>query len=433
MTAAAPPGIGAVLMAHVAALFPLPRSVTGPGLRATLDHIGREIPLRRVEVPSGTQVLDWEVPPEWTPRAAVLETLDGRRILDFARHSLHLLGYSTAVDRAVPTEELQRHLHSLPGQPELIPYRTSTYAPDWGFCLPHRLRETLTEPAYRVRIDTTLAPGALSYGECLLPGEGAEEVLVSAHCCHPSLANDNLSGVALALEWAKALAARPRRRLTWRFLFAPGTIGAICWLAANRDGAARIRHGLVLTCLGDGSPFRWKRTRRGDAPIDRILAHVLRHDSPDNVLLPFSPDGYDERQFGSPGFDLPVGRLSRAVHGTFPEYHTSADDLGFVRPEHLARSFGVLRAVEAALEEEARPRSTAPFGEPQLGRRGLYGAPGLDRMALLWVLNLADGRHGLLDIAERAGLPFAAIRAAAEAARRAGLLAPLNTDAPDAG
>ncbi|MGG5808734.1 DUF4910 domain-containing protein [Falsiroseomonas sp. CW058] len=419
------------LFAHVEALFPLCRSITGPGLRATLDHVGAEIPLLRREVPSGAKVLDWEAPLEWTPRGAVLETLDGRRLLDFADNNLHLMQYSTAIDCVVPIEELQRHLHSLPAQPDLIPYRTAYFARSWGLCLPHRLRETLTEPAYRVRIDADLAPGALSYGECVIPGDGPGEVLVSSHCCHPSLADDNLSGIALAVEWAKAVAARPRRRFTWRFLFAPGTIGAICWLAANPDARARVRHGLVLTCLGDGSPFRWKRTRREDHAIDRVLGHVLRHDSPANATLPFSPYGYDERQYGSPGFDLPVGCLQRGIHGTFPEYHTSADNLDFVRPEHLERSFGVLRAVEQVLEEDERLRSTAPYGEPQLGRRGLYraiggGEAGFDQMALLWVLNQADGGPSLLDIAERAGLPFAQIRAAARAAAAAGLLVPVD-------
>jgi aminopeptidase-like protein len=419
------------LMAHVEALFPLCRSITGPGLRATLDHVEAHLPLARTEVASGSRVLDWEVPLEWTPRGARLETLDGRVILDFADSNLHLVQYSEAVDRVVPAEELQRHLHSLPDQPELIPYRTAYFAQSWGLCLPHRLRQTLTDAAYRVRIDTTLAPGSLSYGEVVLRGEEKGEVLVSAHCCHPSLANDNLSGIALAIEWAKALAARPRRRLTWRFLFAPGTIGAIAWLAANQDARARIRHGLVLTCLGDGSPFRWKKTRREDHAIDRAVAHVLRHDGGPNALLPFSPYGYDERQFGSPGFDLPVGCLQRGVHGTFPEYHTSADNLDFVRPEHLERSFGVLRAIEQVLEEDALLRSTAPYGEPQLGRRGLYraiggGEAGFDQMALLWVLNQADGGHSLLDIAERSGLPFTQIRAAARACERAGLLVRVN-------
>lgn len=426
------PAIAERLMAHVETLFPICRSITGPGLRATLDHIGAQIPLTRHEVPTGAPVLDWEVPKEWTPRGATLHTLDGRKLLDFADNNLHLLQYSVPVDRVVPTEELQRHLHSLPAQPDLIPYRTAYFAETWGLCLPHRLRETLTEPAYRVRIDTTLAPGVLNWGECVLPGEEPGEVLVSSHCCHPSLANDNLSGIALAIEWAKALAARPRRRFTWRFIFAPGTIGAICWLAANRDARARIRHGLVLTCLGDGGPFHWKRTRREDAPIDRVAAHVLRHDGPENQLLPFEPYGYDERQYGSPGFDLPVGCLSRGVHGTFPEYHTSADNLDFVRPEHLARSFQVLRNIEQVLEEDAILRSTSPYGEPQLGRRGLYraiggGEQGFDQMALLWVLNQADGSHSLLDIAERSGRPFATIRAAADAAAAAGLLVPVGT------
>jgi aminopeptidase-like protein len=434
MNAPTRPPIAARLMDHVTALFPICRSITGPGLRATLDHIGAHIPLQRTEIPTGTQVLDWTVPKEWTPRGAVLETLDGRRLLDFADNNLHLLQYSTPVDAVVPREALQRHLHSLPAQPELVPYRTAYFAETWGLCLSDELRQRLTDEAYRVRIDTTLADGALSYGECVLPGEEAGEVLVSAHCCHPSLANDNLSSVALAIEWARALAARGRRRFTWRFIFAPGTIGAVCWLARNRDARARVRHGLVLSCLGDGSPFHYKRSRREDAGIDRIAAHVLRHDSPGNVVLPFEPWGYDERQYGSPGFDLPVGCLSRAVHGTFPEYHTSADNPDFVRPEHLARSFALLRGIEQVIEEDARYLNTSPYGEPQLGKRGLYRAIGgeegdFDQLALLWVLNGSDGGASLLDIAERSGRPFAAIRAAAGAAEKAGLLVPVNMGA----
>lgn len=420
---------GETLHARIARLFPICRSITGPGLRATLDVIGQEIPLARREVPSGTKVLDWEVPREWTPRGAYIETLDGQRVLDFAHNNLHLVQYSHALDRVVPAEELQRHLHSLPDQPDAIPYRTAYFAESWGFCLPHRLRETMTAPAYRVVIDADLAPGALSYGECVIPGDSREEVLVSAHCCHPSLADDNLSGVSLAVAWAKALLEKPSRRFTWRFLFAPGTIGAICWLAANRATASRIKHGLVLSNLGDGQPFAWKRTRAEDAPIDRIVAHALRHEAPDNRILPFSPYGYDERQYNSPGFALPVGCLSRAIHGTFREYHTSDDNLDFVRPEHLARSFALLRTIEQVLEEDRVLVSTAPYGEPMLGRRGLYRPVGgtgqdFDGMALLWVLNLADGQHSLLDMAERAGIPFSSIRAAAAAAEAKGLLVP---------
>lgn len=422
---------GEMLHAHCVALFPICRSITGPGLRETLRYIGARIPLEIQEVPSGTPVLDWTVPREWVPRSAWIRRLDGSTVVDFAEHNLHLLQYSHGIDAVVPLAELQRHLHSIPEQPELIPYRTAYYSDSWGFCLPHRLRESLRDEAYRVHIDAELKQGSLSYGECLLRGESEEEVLVSIHSCHPSLANDNLSGIALGLELARSLASR-RRRLSWRFLFLPGTIGSLAWLARNREGVGRIRHGLVLTCLGDGGPISYKASRRGDAMIDRVAAHVLRHEAPGNQLLPFSPYGYDERQYCSPGFDLPVGCLMRSPNGTFPEYHSSADNLDFVRPEHLARSFAALAAIAEVLEEDRVLVSTAPHGEPQLGRRGLY-APiggtgpaaagrGYGQMALLWVLNLADGRHSLFDMAERAGLPFAEIRAAAAAAEAAGLL-----------
>ncbi|MBL6078887.1 DUF4910 domain-containing protein [Belnapia sp. T18] len=423
--------MGEALHAHCAVLFPICRSITGPGLRETLRYVGARIPLEIHEVPSGTPVLDWTVPREWVPRSAWIRRLDGTTVVDFAEHNLHLLQYSHAMDAVVPLAELQRHLHSIPEQPELVPYRTAYYSDGWGFCLPHRLRESLGDEAYRVHIDAELKEGSLSYGECLLPGESEAEVLVSIHSCHPSLANDNLSGIALGLELARALSAR-RRRLSWRFLFLPGTIGSLAWLARNRDGVGRVAYGLVLTCLGDGGPITYKASRRGDAPIDRIAAHVLRHESPENRLLPFSPYGYDERQYCSPGFDLPVGCLMRSPNGTFPEYHSSADNLDFVRPEHLARSFAALASIADVIEEDRLLASTSPYGEPQLGRRGLY-APiggtgpaaagrGYGQMALLWVLNLADGRHSLLDMAERADLSFAEIRNAAAAAEAAGLL-----------
>jgi aminopeptidase-like protein len=409
--------IGEKLHAHVAELYPICRSITGDGLRATLRHISEQIPLAITEVPSGTRVLDWQVPPEWTFRSAHVATLDGRRIIDTARHNLHILQYSEPVDRVVTREELDAHLHSLPDQPSLIPYRTSYYVRTWGFCVAHHERERLEEDAYRVRIDATLAPGSLSYGECVLPGEEDGEVLFSAHSCHPSLANDNLSSIAVAIELARALAAQPQRRLTYRFLFAPGTIGAICWLAANRDASMRVRHGLVLTCLGDPAAPTYKQSRRGGAPIDRYAAHVLGGAR----ILPFSPTGYDERQFGSPGFDLPMGCLMRSPGGTFPEYHTSADNPDFVRPDALADSLDLLMRIVDLIEHDTAWRNTAPYGEPQLGRRGLYDGA-VDRMALLWVLNLSDGAHTLFDIAARAGLPFAAVVAAAAALRDAGLL-----------
>ena len=416
---------GAGLHAHVAALYPICRSITGDGLRQTLRYIGERIPLMIREVPSGSKVLDWEVPPEWNVRGATLRTLSGRVVLDFARHNLHLVNYSEPVDRVVTRAELQAHLHSLPDQPDLIPYRTAYYARDWGFCLADRDRRALDEDAYHVRIDTSLQPGSLSYGECVLPGALTEEVLFSAHACHPSLANDNLSSIAVAIELASLLARR-KRRFSYRFVFAPGTIGAITWLHHNRDAAARIRHGLVLTCLGDAAPPTYKQSRRGTAAIDRYAAHALHH----RRILPFEPTGYDERQYGSPGFDLPVGCLMRSPGGTFAQYHTSADTPDFVTPAALADSLRVLGEIVEMIERDAVWRNTQPHGEPQLGRRGLYGAAGIDRMALLWTLNLSDGAHSLFNIAQRAALPFPAIVVAADALAAAGLL--VRDDAPTA-
>ena len=421
-------GIGEALHAHARALFPVLRSITGPGLRETLDYIGRHIPLHVTEVPSGTAVLDWVVPEEWTLRDARIETLGGETVVDVRDHSLHVLNYSEAVDRVVSRAELQAHLHSLPEAPDLIPYRTSYYAQNWGFCLPHRLRERLGDDAYRVRIDATLAPGSLSYGECVLPGTSAEEVLFSCHCCHPSLANDNLAALSVALELARGLMARPRR-MTYRFVFAPGTIGAIAWLAGNGAAVARLRHGLVLACLGDAAAPSYKRSRGGGAAIDRYASHVLRQRGSGARIRDFVPFGYDERQYGSPGFDLPVGCLMRSAPGEYPEYHSSADDLAFIRPEAMADSLAVLTEIVDLIEQDGCWRNMRPFGEPQLGRRGLYApiggarlGEGADPTDMLWVLNFSDGAHSLLDIAERAGRPFGGMAQAARVLAEAGLL-----------
>jgi aminopeptidase-like protein len=416
------------LYGHVEALFPICRSITGDGLRQTLRYIRQFIPLRINEVASGTQVLDWIVPPEWTVRGATIRSLAGETVVDFAHNNLHLVQYSEPVDAVVSRTELEAHLHSLPEQPDLVPYRTAYYAPTWGFCLAHKTRQQLVEPAYRVAIDTTLKPGGLSYGELLLPGETEEEVLFSAHSCHPSLANDNLSAIAVAIELARTIAARPHR-LSYRFVFAPGTIGAITWLHFNRATAGRIRHGLILTCLGDDAPPSYKRSRRGDALIDRYAEHVLRDEGHAGRMQLFEPVGYDERQYCSPGFDLPVGRLSRSPGGTFSEYHTSADNLAFVEPAALADSLRILLRMIEMIEHDRVWRNTSPYGEPQLGKRGLYqvkdtGEAGrsFDQLTLMWVLNLADGGHSLLDIAERSGKRFSAVAAAAASLHDAGLL-----------
>jgi aminopeptidase-like protein len=407
-------------------LYPICRSITGDGVRATLEIVGRGLPLEVHEVPSGTRVLDWEIPPEWNVRGAWIDGPDGERVVDFADSNLHVVGYSVPVRRRMTFEELRPHLHSLPERPEWIPYRTSYYVPTWGFCLPHERLLDLSPGEYGVVIDSTLEPGSLTYGEIVLPGATDAEVLVSAHVCHPSLANDNLSGVVVAAALAAELLRRDLRH-TYRFLFAPGTIGAIAWLARNVDSLGRLRAGLVLSCLGDGGPFTYKRSRRGSALVDRVAERVLAADR-GATLRDFTPDGYDERQFCSPGFDLPVGRLSRTPHGEYPEYHTSADDLSLVSGPALAESLQTLLEMVDVLEGNLSFVNASPFGEPQLGRRGLYRSAGghvqspLEELALLWVLNLSDGEHDLLSVAERSGLPFDVVAEAAERLSRVGLL-----------
>jgi aminopeptidase-like protein len=411
--------LGAELMALIRELYPICRSLTGDGVSETLRILGRIVPIQVSEVPSGTRVFDWTVPREWNLRDAWIATPGGERVVDFRRSNLHVVSYSVPVRRSIPLDELRDHLHTLPDHPDWIPYRTSYYTPGWGFCLTQKQYDALDQAEYEVCIDSTLEDGALSYGECLLPGSEPDEVLISAHLCHPSLCNDNLSGLAVSALLARALRNRPRR-YSYRFLYLPGTIGSIAWLARNPEAVARVRHGLTLVCLGDASPLTYKRSLGGGAEIDRAAARVLAHAGPGARCTDFTPFGYDERQFNSPGFRLPVGSLMRARHGEFPEYHTSADDLDFVSGEQLARSHAAALAIVEVLEGNRTYRNRCPHGEPQLGRRGIYRALGGEarlaelEYALLWVLACSDGSQSLLAVAERAGLRFAVIRRAAD-------------------
>lgn len=399
-------------------LYPICRSISGDGLRRTLRYLQHDVPMELVEVPTGTKVLDWTVPREWNITDAYVKDSSGRRVIDFQESNLHVVNYSIPVSQRMSLSELKPHLHTLPDQPQSIPYRTSYYHETWGFCLSYLDFLALDEGEYEVHIDSSLKDGHLTYGEYLIPGETADEVLISCHACHPSLCNDNLSGVAVASRLAKYLSPLSLR-YSYRFVFIPGTIGAITWLAKNRESTERIKHGLVLTCLGDRGPSTYKRSRRGDAEIDRVVCHVLKHSNTDFSVVDFSPNGYDERQYCSPAFNLPVGCMMRTPWAQFPEYHTSADNLEFVRPESLADSFLKILSAIAILEENRTYLNQSPAGEPQLGRRGLYRKIGgetdesLDELALLWVLNLSDGRHNLLDIATRAGIPFAQVSRAA--------------------
>lgn len=424
------PGAGDAMRAFMAELFPICRSITGEGLRTTLGRVASLLPaLELREVATGTPVLDWTVPREWNVREAWIADSTGRRVVDFREHALHLLSYSVPVRARMTLEELRPHLHTLPDRPDLIPYRTSYYREAWGFCLQHRTLEAMEASpgeAYEVCIDATLEPGHLTYGELYLPptvaGDDPGDVLFSCHCCHPAMANDNLSGLAVVTWLASALQRVPRRH-GMRFLFIPGTIGSLTWLAQAPEAVRRVRHGLVLSCLGDAGLPTYKRSRRGDAPIDRAAMHVVGSER----TRPFVPYGYDERQYCSPGFDLAVGCLTRTPNGAFPEYHTSADDLAFVRPEALEDSLARALAIVEIVERDAAWINLSPKGEPQLGRRGLYSnlggstPPGFE-MALLWVLNQSDGTTTTLDIAERSGMPFRLVARAAVALADVGLL-----------
>lgn len=419
--------IGQAMHGFAAELYPVCRSITGDGMRMTLRRIGQEIPLTISEIPSGTQVFDWTVPNEWNIRDAYVKNAHGERVIDFQCHNLHVLNYSAPIHARMPLAELKKHLFTLPDQPDLIPYRTSYYQENWGFCLSHNQMLALEEGEYEVWIDSTLAPGSLSYGECFLEGEQPEEVLISCHACHPSLANDNLSGIAVA-TWLARLLIQTERRYSYRFLFIPGTIGSITWLAQNEAHTGRIAHGLVVTCIGDGGHMTYKRSRRGTAEIDRVAEYVLRSSGSAYEIEDFFPYGYDERQYCSPGFNLPIGCLMRTPHGRFPEYHTSADNLELIRPESLADSLANSLRIFQILEQNRNYVNLNPKCEPQLGKRGLYGAIGgqIDaksyQLALLWVLNFSDGEHSLLDIAERSGLGFETISHAAGALYTKGLL-----------
>lgn len=395
----------------IAELFPICRSITGDGFRQTLQRLRQQVPLEIHEVATGTEVFDWTIPKEWNVRDAWVKNADGEKVIDFRHSNLHLVNYSVPVRRKMPLAELREHLHTLPDAPDWIPYRTSYYRESWGFCLTARELARLRDEEYEVCVDSSLADGSLSYGEYYLPGRRSDEVLLSCHACHPSLCNDNLSGIALVVKLAELL-QDTRLEYSYRFLFIPGTIGAITWLAANELHASKISHGLVVACVGDAGKFHYKRSRRGNAEIDRAVVHAFTHSGKEFDVREFSPYGYDERQYCSPGFNLAVGSLTRTPHGEFPEYHTSADNLDLVSPQALADSLAMYLSVLRILKCNARFQNQNPCCEPQLGRRGLYrslgGLADASRLelAMLWVLNLSDGKHSLLDIAERAQLPF---------------------------
>jgi aminopeptidase-like protein len=419
--------VGIKMHRLISHLYPICRSITGNGVRQTLNILRKHIPLSIHEVPTDTKVFDWKVPREWNIRGAYIKNSKGEKIIDFNNSNLHVLNYSVPIKKKVSLERLRDHVFTLPEHPDWIPYRTSYYKENWGFCLTHNQLLQLQDLEYEVLIDSSLEDGHLTYGEYYLQGESREEVLISCHICHPSLCNDNLSGIALAVLLAQHLKSI-RAKNSYRFLFIPGSIGSITWLCLNEHRVSNIKNGLVLACVGDSGGFTYKKSRREKAEIDKAVANVLRHSEKEYKIIDFLPYGYDERQYCSPGFNLPIGCLMRTPHGEYPEYHTSADNMDFVRPQHLGESFSICLSTLSVLEYNNRYVNLNPKCEPQLGKRELYDKIGghsdskVKQLAILWVLNLSDGNQTLLDISNKSDIEFDIIKNAADTLVDHGLL-----------
>jgi aminopeptidase-like protein len=419
--------VGEQMHRLITSLYPICRSITGDGVRQSFEIIKKFIPLTVYEVPSGKKVFDWNVPKEWNIRDAYIKNSRGEKIVDFKNSNLHVLNYSIPVQKKVRLAELKEHLHSIPEHPDWIPYRTSYYNEAWGFCVSHNQLMSLEEGEYEVFIDSSLEAGSLTYAECFIPGELSDEVLIFTHTCHPSLCNDNLSGISLSVFLIRHL-MQQKRRYSYRFVFAPTTIGSIVWLAENEANVYKIKHGLICTLVGDTNEFTYKRSRQHDAEIDQVAEYVVKSKSKENKIIDFFPFGYDERQFCSPGFDLPVGRISRATYGVYPEYHTSADNLEFVKASALQESLNIFQEIIEVIETNKKYINQSPKGEAQLGKRGLYSVIGANnekmhfQLALLWVLNASDGSQSLLDIARKANMKFEDIKNAADRLFECGLL-----------
>jgi len=411
---------GTAMYELIAELYPFCRSITGNGVRQTLKSLQKHIPIIINEVPSGTKAFDWEVPREWNISDAYIKNSRGEKIISFNNSNLHVLNYSIPVNKKVSLRELRNHVFTLPDRPEWIPYRTSYYQENWGFCMTHSQFESLADDTYEVFIDSTLTEGSLTYGEYYIKGEKEDEILISTHVCHPSLCNDNLSGIAVSAFLAKML-GKQKLKYSYRFLFIPGTIGSIVWLSKNEKKVYKIKHGLVATLLGDDSDFTYKKSRRGNAEIDMAAEHYLKSAKIPYKIIDFIPYGYDERQYCSPGFNLPVGCLTRKPHGEFPEYHTSADNMDFVKPYRLAESLSVYLEILNILENNVSYVNLNPNCEPQLGKRGLYDKIGgtnqtqILQLAALWILNMSDGKNSLLDISVKSGIEFSIIKKSADA------------------
>jgi aminopeptidase-like protein len=430
---ARPASIGDDMYGLAHRLFPICRSLTGDGVRRTLSALGGEMPNLAVhEVPSGALALDWTVPDEWNIRSAWIDDESGARIVDFANHNLHVMGYSEPVDTWLSLDELQEHLYSLPERPDAIPYVTSYYKRRWGFCLPESQRQELKPGRYHVHIDSDLGPGRLNYGELILPGQTEEEVLLSTYVCHPSMANNELSGPCVATYLAKWLMTLPNRRYTYRILFLPETIGAIVYLSRHLETLKRnLAAGFVLTCIGDDRAYSYLSTRQGNSLADRVARHVLGHIDPGYKAYSFLERGSDERQYNSPGADLPVCSVMRSKYGEYPEYHTSDDDLSVISPAGLQGGFEAVRKCIECLEAN-HTYCVTTIGEPQLGKHDLY--PSISTEAN-WkmaedtnnLIGYCDGENDLISVADTIGRPLWELLETVSRLKAAGLLRSIDS------
>lgn len=407
-----PTNIGESMYAWAKRLWPINRSLTGDGVRETLQILCELLPKLTVhEVPSGTRAFDWTVPNEWNIRAAWIEDQTGQRIIDFRENNLHVVGYSESVDRWMDLDELQPHLHSLPEQPNAIPYITSYYSPRWGFCLTHELRQKLKPGFYRAVIESECKPGVLNYGELIIPGECEQEVFLSTYICHPSMANNELSGPVVTAALAQWLISMPSRRYTYRIVFIPETIGSLVYLSKHLSHLkSNVIAGFNITCIGDERCYSYLPSRAGDTLSDRVAQHVLKHIDPNFKRYTWLDRGSDERQYCAPGVDLPIATISRSLYFCYPEYHTSLDNLSLITPAGLCGGLTALRMAIEAIEIECTPRVNV-LGEPQLGKRGLYPSissiSSVEEMrSMMDMISYCDGKTPLLSIAETIKVPI---------------------------
>ncbi len=405
-------------------LFPINRSITGDGVRETLNLINQEIPINKTSIKSGELVFDWTVPDEWNATSAKIFDDNNEVIIDFKDNNLFLMSYSIPFSGVMSLEDLKRHIVTNPEKPDWIPYSTSYYRDNWAFCLPFNYVKNMKSGNYRVEIETTKKPGELIYAEAFIDNGSEKDVLISSYICHPSMANDSLSGVVLSVQLYKEIKKLRNLKYNYRFLFTPETIGTICFLNKNKKSIIKtLEYGLIATCVGDNNEFTYKKTRDGGANIDRIVEYVFRKNRPKSKVLNFSPLGSDERQYCSPGFNLPVGVLTRSMYGTFDEYHTSADNLNYVTEESLQESLNMYIKIIKLYEENRKFIRCNPFCEPQMGKYDLYremGGAGEDNLNNLsqqrmWLLNYADGNTDLLDISAKSNFDVSSLKLASKA------------------